>query len=96
MIIDKIIAIQSLVPGAQVVVREDGIEWHEPAIAPVTDAQIDAELARLQSEYDSKEYQRKRAAEYPSIADQLDTIYHDGIDAWKEQINTIKEKYPKG
>jgi hypothetical protein len=45
---------------------------------------------------DPEEYKYKRAAEYPSIVDQLDTIYHDGIDAWKEQINTIKEKYPKG
>ena len=44
----------------------------------------------------ANEYQRKRAAEYPSFADQFDTIFHDGIDAWKEQINTIKEKYPKG
>jgi hypothetical protein len=44
----------------------------------------------------ANEYKSKRAAEYPSIVDQLDTIYHDGIDAWKEQINTIKEKYPKG
>ena len=44
----------------------------------------------------ANEYKSKRAAEYPSIVDQLDTIFHDGIDAWKEQINTIKEKYPKG
>jgi 1,4-dihydroxy-2-naphthoyl-CoA synthase len=44
----------------------------------------------------ANEYKTKRAAEYPSIVDHLDTIYHDGIDAWKEQINTIKEKYPKG
>ncbi len=52
-------------------------------------AAVDAYIA-------ANEYKAKRAAEYPSIADQLDTIYHDGIDAWKEQINTIKEKYPKG
>jgi len=45
---------------------------------------------------DPEAYKYKRAAEYPSFADQFDTIFHDGIDAWKEQINTIKEKYPKG
>jgi hypothetical protein len=45
---------------------------------------------------DPNAYKAKRAAEYPSFADQFDTIFHDGIDAWKEQINTIKEKYPKG
>jgi hypothetical protein len=53
-------------------------------------------LATVQAYIDANEYKAKRAAEYPSFADQLDTIYHDGIDAWKEQINTIKEKYPKG
>ena len=57
---------------------------------------IEIDLEAVNAWVDPNEYQRKRAAEYPSIADQLDTIYHDGIDAWKEQINTIKEKYPKG
>lgn len=56
---------------------------------------INTEIARLQAEYDAKEYQRKRAAEYPSIADQLDKIFHDGIDEWKETIQAIKDKYPK-
>lgn len=41
------------------------------------------------------QYQRDRAIEYPSIADQLDIIYHSGVDAWKAQIATIKAKYPK-
>ena len=56
---------------------------------------INTEIARLQAEYDAKEYQRKRAAEYPSIADQLDKIFHDGIDEWKETIQAVKDKYPK-
>ena len=94
--ITKIKAILSLVPEAEVTIQDNAIIWHKPSTAPVTDAQIDAEIARLQAEYDANEYQRKRAKECPSFADQLDTIYHDGIDAWKEQINTIKEKYPKG
>ena len=41
------------------------------------------------------EYKEKRAAEYPSIADQLDDIYHNGIDAWKATIKATKDKYPK-
>jgi len=41
-------------------------------------------------------YKYKRANEYPSIADQLDNIYHNGIDAWKATIKTTKDKYPKG
>ena len=40
-------------------------------------------------------YTEARAAEYPPIEDQLDKIYHDGIDAWKADIKAIKDKYPK-
>jgi len=56
---------------------------------------VNAEVAKLQSEYDAKEYQRLRSKEYPSIPDQLDTLYHSGLDAWKAQIKTVKDKYPK-
>jgi len=63
---------------------------------PITYAQVLEEYNRLQADYDAKEYQRKRAAEYPSIGDQLDYIYHNGIDAWKADIiDPIKNKYPK-
>ena len=44
---------------------------------------------------DPNEYQYKRIAEYPNIADQLDDIYHNGIDAWKTTIKAVKDKYPK-
>ena len=40
-------------------------------------------------------YTEARAAEYPPIKDQLDKIYHEGIDAWKAEIKVIKNKYPK-
>jgi len=43
----------------------------------------------------NQEYKNKRNAEYPSVVDQLDKIYHDGIDAWKVDIKAIKDKYPK-
>ena len=42
------------------------------------------------------QYKISRATEYPSIVDQLDDIYHNGIDAWKATIKTTKDKYPKG
>ena len=51
--------------------------------------------ATLKAEWDAKVYARSRATEYPSIADQLDDIYHNGIDAWKATIKTTKDKYPK-
>ena len=40
-------------------------------------------------------YTESRRTEYPSINDQLDKIYHEGIDAWKADIKAIKDKYPK-
>jgi len=63
---------------------------------PYTWSEVSAEKALLQTEYDNNEYQRKRASEYPSIADQLDDIYHNGIDGWKTTIKATKDKYPKG
>ena len=54
-------------------------------------------LAALQAAWDleNDSYKSKRKAEYPSIEDQLDTIYHSGIAGWKNAIKTIKDKYPK-
>jgi len=68
---------------------------NDPQTFGVTWNQIQTEMQRLQAEYSAKEYQRDRAAEYPSIPDQLDTLYHSGLDAWKAQIKTVKDKYPK-
>ena len=57
---------------------------------------VSSEMDRLQAEYDLQDYARKRDAEYPSIKDQLDKIYHEGIDKWKEDmIKPVKDKHPK-
>ena len=53
------------------------------------------ELSSLKAEYDAQEYARNRATEYPAITDQLDEIYHNGIDSWKAVIKVTKDKYPK-
>ena len=52
--------------------------------------------AAVQAYVDANKYKELRAAEYPSFADQFDTIFHEGIDAWKAQIQAVKDKYPKG
>jgi len=57
---------------------------------------ITAEITKLQTAYDNNAYQRSRAEAYPSIADQLDDIYHNGVDEWKKTIKAVKDKYPKG
>ena len=62
---------------------------------PIPKADIEAKMVEVQAEYDAKQYQRDREKEYPSIAEQLDDLYHNGIDGWKATIKTIKDKYPK-
>ena len=54
-------------------------------------------LAALQAEWEleNNSYKSQRRAEYPNIEDQLDDIYHNGIDGWKATIKAIKDKYPK-
>ena len=72
----------------------ENITWQN-GTTPISKADVEAKLTELQTAYTALEYQRDRAKEYPSIADQLDDIYHNGIDAWKATIKVIKDKYPK-
>lgn len=96
--IEIIDAIKSLKPNASWVLTGttySGLDWKDESQTKPTEAEVEAEVKRLQAEYDSKDYQRKRASEYPSVVDQLDLIYHSGIDAWKAKIKETKDKYPK-
>jgi hypothetical protein len=93
-------AILSLSPGAQVATVERSetdfdINWISPSTAPVTKQQILAEVARLTTVWEGFEYQRQRAEAYPSIEEQLDTLYHGGLDAWKAQVKAVKDEFPK-
>ena len=56
---------------------------------------VEYDLAACEALIAANAYKDKRAAEYPSIVDQLDVIFHGGLDVWKEQIQAIKDKYPK-
>jgi len=92
----KLDALISLRPNAKFVYSDGEIIWNDEIETQPTELEINAKLTELQADYDAKEYQRKRASEYPSIGDQLDYIYHNGIDAWKtDMIDPIKNKYPK-
>jgi hypothetical protein len=51
--------------------------------------------AAVESYIAANAYKAKRASEYPSFADQFDTIFHEGLDAWKAKIDAVKTKYPK-
>ena len=94
-IIKSIVAIKS---DAQISVDNDDINkiiWHDGNPTNITNEQILAKQVELKTAYDNKKYQRDRAAEYPSIVDQLDDIYHNGIDGWKATIKVTKDKHPK-
>ncbi len=88
-IVDGILAINS---NAKVVVRGSDIDTCE-----IEWLQSTAEISKedIKAKMTSMEYIPKRQAEYPSIADQLDDIYHNGVDEWKKTIKAIKDKYPK-
>lgn len=92
-------AIQNLYPNAiSIITTEDGITtaYDENGDSIAIDSKaVQTETVRLQTEYANKKYQRDRAAEYPSFADQFDLLYHGGLDAWKAAIDEVKTKYPK-
>ena len=94
-IIESILKIK---PDAQVTVLDndiDRIKWSDGNPTDITKEQILDKQAELQTEYDNNQYQRDRKKEYPTIVDQLDDIYHNGVAGWKKTIKAIKDKYPK-
>jgi hypothetical protein len=95
---NKAHALQFLRPGAEWVLRGDDLEWLDQNQTQPTDAEIEAEVARLQAEYDAKAYARSRATEYPTIGDQLDALFHAGVfpEDMAAKIQAVKDKYPKG
>ena len=94
---DIISSILAINPKAEVTVRAEDVKqitWHN-GTKPISEADIIAKQKELQTAYDNAKYQRDRAEAYPSIADQLDDLYHNGIDGWKATIKAVKDKYPK-
>ena len=69
----------------------DGAPVLNPQKCVVDDGSFKASLLQQQQ----TRYQHQRAAEYPSITDQLDVLYHGGYDAWRAAVQAVKEKYPK-
>ena len=95
MMITKVIALAAIKPDAYCTSKfVDGVEvvTYEDGVTPIDESLVDAKVKELQA---IQAYQSKRVAEYPKIEDQLDKIYHSGIDAWKAEIKAIKDKYPK-
>ena len=101
MIPQKFDALLSLRPGAEYVLRGDTLEWLDSAQTEPSEAEIQAELARLQADYQAKQYQRQRAPEYPSMADFADAMYWNStgdstkLDEYYAACAAVKAKYPK-
>ena len=88
-------AIRSAYPEAVTIDDSAGAFDKDGKQVSLSSAKITAARKAIDDAYAATEYQRKRAAEYPSWEDQLDKIYWNGIDAWKADIKKIKDKYPK-
>lgn len=58
--------------------------------------QVEIDMDAVNAWVDPEAYKAKRQQAYPSIADQLDILYHSGFDAWKSAIQAVKSRYPKG
>jgi len=95
--ITKASALFSLGFSSGWVVRGTEIEWLDSTQTQPTDAEIQAELARLQADWDSKQYARDRAAAYPSIGDQLDDLFHSGAFSTEmaAKLQAVKDQFPK-
>ena len=91
---EKFDAVRSLVDGDISQLADGTINYHSGQ-KPPTQAEIDAELKRMQDEYNTQEYARKREAEYPSIQECVHAILDDDLTALQEKRQAVKTKYPK-
>ena len=98
MIINIPLALQALRPKADwhmIGTEYSDIHWDDKIQTKPTEQEIEVKLAELKYQDEVNVYQEKRKLEYPNWQDQLDKIYHSGVNAWKADIKKIKDKYPK-
>jgi len=97
MIIEAILKIN---PNAKVSVSGNDINqitWHN-GTTPISNADIEAKVAELETAYDNNEYQRNRASQYPELKEQLDMQYKDLLNnttTWKDAVAKVKSDNPK-
>ena len=95
-------AVESLKPNAEWTLRGDVLEWQDDVQTEPTQAEIDAEVVRLQGVYDGNAYQRTRADAYEEVKEQLDQLYHDmaadkgdKTGTWFAAVKAVKDANPK-
>lgn len=90
-------AVLSINPKAQLDVYQENIKtinWRGGTV-PIPEAEIQAEMDRLQAEYDSLAWRRSREENYPSLQDCIHAILDDDLAALQEKRQAVKKKYPK-
>ena len=86
--IERMEAITSLRPGATWTETNGKLEWNDNVQTQPTEDEIAEQIGK-------RNYIKNRTATYPSLEDQLDMIFHDGIEVWRDKIQSVKDKYPK-
>ena len=82
-------AVKALNPDADVSVINndpDKITWHKGDV--IANEVILAKVTAIQ-------YIEKRRREYPTWREQMDILYHSGVDGLKTELKKTKDKYPK-
>ena len=91
-------ALESLKPNANWCMsgREySGLIWQDESQTKPTEEEVVRKVAELKYMDEINQYQRDREVAYPSAGDQFDRIFHDGVEAWKSDIQGIKNVYPR-
>jgi hypothetical protein len=91
----KFEALLKLAPNAKFYIEDGVVTWNSSDITQPTEKEINDKVAELKAEYEANQYQRDRAEAYPSWQDQMDLLYHGGVDALKAELKKTKDKYPK-
>lgn len=94
----KFKALRNLFPNSSFTELTEGGEIisSDPKLLKITDAEIDEEITKIKEEETKTQYQGDRVSAYPSYGDQLDYIFHHGIEKWKTDIvQPVKDKFPK-
>ena len=88
-------AILKLYPNVKSVSDAFGAFDENHDLVEVDENLVQEKVAELQAEYEANQYQRDRAADYPSWQEQMDLLYHGGVDALKAELKKTKDKFPK-
>jgi hypothetical protein len=96
-VVDLRVAMASLKPTADYMTgaAADSLTWNDSEQTTPTQAEIDAEITRLQAAYDAQNYARSRQAEYPTIEECVHAILDDDLTALQVKRQAVKDKYPK-